>query len=109
VVLTLSVASVPALADDWKPAAQDQGMELAYQAIDNQVCLRLTNNSRETMTVTGKLRVLLASGTSVDNLGELNLTAGEAETVANAPYRDAGQPVEVKNVAATITAKKMTP
>jgi hypothetical protein len=107
--LVLVAASASVLADDWRPAAKDQGVELAYQAIGNQVRLRLTNTAREPMTVTWKLRVLLASGTSVDNLGELNLAAGETETIASAPYRDAGQPVEVKNVSGTIAAKKTAP
>jgi len=107
--LILAAAVAAAHADDWKPAAKDQGVELAYQAIGNQVRLRLTNTGREPMTATWKLRVLLASGTSVDNQGELNLAAGETETIASAPYRDAGQPVEVKSVAGTMTAKKMAP
>jgi hypothetical protein len=106
--LLLLAASATALADDWAPVAKDQGVELAYQAVGNQVRLRLTNSGREPMTVAWKLRVQLASGTSVDNLGELNLAAGETETIASAPYRDAGQPVEVKNVTGTIAAKKKT-
>jgi hypothetical protein len=107
--LVVAMASASVLADDWKPVAKDQGVELTYQAIGNQVRLRLTNTGREPMTVAWKLRVLLASGTSVDNLGELNLAAGETETIASAPYRDAGKPVEVKSVAGTLTAKKPTP
>jgi hypothetical protein len=109
VVLTLGTTLVPVLADDWKPLAQEQGVVLTYQAIGNQVRLRLSNSTHDNMTATWKLRVLLASGTSVDNLGELNLAAGETETVASAPYHDATGPVEVKSVAGTLTAKKAAP
>jgi hypothetical protein len=109
VLVAVLMASASVLADDWMPVAKDQGVELTYQAIGNQVRLRLTNTTREPMTATWKLRVLLASGTSVDNLGELNLAAGDTETIASAPYRDAGKPVEVKGVAGILTAKKTAP
>jgi hypothetical protein len=81
-------------------------VELAYQATGNLARLRFTNTGNQPMTVSWKLLVQLGTGKNVDNQGELTLAAGETETVASVPYRDAGHPAEVKNVSGSIAAKK---
>ena len=107
--LILVLTAFPVLSEEWKSLAQDQDVVLVYQAFGNQVRLRLSNRRHEAVTATWKLNVQLTSGTQVDNVGELNLEAGETETIASAPYLDAGKPVEVKLVTGTLSAKRTVP
>ena len=104
--LILSFAAMPAQADDWTPVAKDQGVELVYQTVGNIARLRFTNRNHETMTVSWDLQVQLANGKTDDNRGSLELAGGTTETVASAPFRDAGGPQEVRAISGVIHAKR---
>lgn len=110
VVLLLGLAlAFPALAQDWKNIAQEQGVQLTYAASGNLAHLRFTNTNNEPMTVHWTTSVQLATGTRIDNKNELNLDAGETVVIAGGPYRDGGSPAEIKNVTGSLHAKKIVP
>jgi len=101
--------STPALAEDWKNIAKEHGVELTYEAVGNLARLRFTNTNSEPMTVHWTTNVQLSTGKRVENQSELSLDAGETVIIAGGPYRDAGNPVQIKNVTGSIRAKKTGP
>lgn len=105
----LPLGSAPALAEDWKNIAQEQGVHLTYEAVGNLARLRFTNTNSEPMTVNWTTSVQLASGKRIENKSELNLDAGETVVIAGGPYRDAGSPAEIKNVTGSLRTKKTAP
>ena len=109
ILLWIILAAVPAMAEDWKNIAEDQGVQLTYSANGNLARLRFTNTNSEPMTVNWTTSVQLATGKRIDNKSELNLEAGETVIIAGGPYRDAGSPAEVKNVTGSLQAKKTAP
>lgn len=104
--LILGLAAAPAPADDWKPVAKDQGVELDYQAVGNIASLRFTNSDQKAVTVSWDLRVQLANDRKVDNKGDLQLGGGETETVAGGPYHDADGPQEVRAISGAIHTRR---
>ena len=99
----------PAFAEDWKNIAKEHGVELTYEAVGNLARLRFTNTNSEPMTVRWTTNVQLSTGKRVENQSELSLDAGETVIIAGGPYRDAGNPVQIKNVTGSIRAKKTGP
>lgn len=99
----------PAFAEDWKNIAKEHGVELTYEAVGNLARLRFTNTNSEPMTVRWTTNVQLSTGKRVENQSELSLDAGETVIIAGGPYRDAGNPVQIKNVTGSIRAKRTGP
>lgn len=105
-VLLLCAACATVVAEEWKNIAKAQGVELTYEAVGNLARLRFINTNREPVTVKWTASVQLVTGKQVKSESELNLDAGETVIVAGGPYRDNGNPVEVRSVSGTLHTKK---
>jgi hypothetical protein len=101
--ITLFFFAASSHADDWKPIADRDGVAVSYEAVGNIARIRFANANPKPVSVSWQLQVRLATGTVVENRGELALTAGDSQVVASGPYRDGGHPAEVKSISGTVT------